>query len=309
MVSPPEVICGLEGNEDAGVYRMSDDLALVFTSDFFPPIVDSPYSFGAIAAANALSDIYAMGGKPLMALNLAAFPADLPKHTASEILRGGLEKLQEAGAALLGGHSVNDKEPKYGLAVVGTVHPKKILRNRGARPGDRLYLTKPLGIGILTTALKRGLVSEDDLALAITAMETLNAKACALALAHGARAATDVTGFGLLGHLSEMLLDGLGAGLEFVSLPFHERALAFAADNVFPGGAFANREFYAPKVKFTFPLSEEHALAIFSPETSGGLLMAVPPENAAALESAAHAAGQTLWAIGQFVEGDGILIG
>lgn len=291
------------------MYRISDELALVFTADFFPPIVDSPLHYGRIAATNALSDIYAMGGKPLMALNLLATPADLPKETAVAILKGGLEKAQEAGAVVIGGHSVNDKEPKYGLAVVGTVHPERILRNRGALPGDQLFLTKPLGIGILTTALKRGLVTEAALNLPIRAMETLNDKACALALKHGARAATDVTGFGLLGHLSEMLSKGLGAALDFASLPFHENALAFASKSVFPGGAFANREFYAPGVTLRIPLDEEHTLALFSPETSGGLLLAIPPKHSRALEEDARTSGLPLWPVGEFSEGDGITIG
>jgi selenide,water dikinase len=308
-VPPPEVICGLEGNEDAGVYKIKDDLALVFTADFFPPIVDTPEHYGRIAAANSLSDIYAMGGKPLMALNLLAMPADMPQGMAAAILKGGLEKAREAGAVIIGGHSVNDKEPKYGLAVVGTVHPEEVLRNRGARPGDHLYLSKPLGIGILTTALKRELVTEPALSLPIQAMETLNDKACALALKHGARAATDVTGFGLLGHLSEMLSDGLGAALDFASLPFHERALAFASESVFPGGAFANREFYAPKVSIRIPLTEEYALALFSPETSGGLLLAVPPEHAPILEKDARTSGLPVWLIGEFIEGQGITVG
>jgi len=309
MAMPPEVICGLEGNEDAGIYRLTDELALVFTADFFPPIVDSPLHFGRIAAANSLSDIYAMGGKPLMALNLLATPADLPKEVTAAILKGGLEKAREAGAVIIGGHSVNDKEPKYGLAAVGTVHPKRILRNRGAHPGDQLFLTKPLGIGILTTALKRQLVKESDLDLPIRAMETLNDQACALALKHGARAATDVTGFGLLGHLSEMLSDQLGAALDFASLPFHENALAWASDSVFPGGAFANREFYAAGARIRIPLDDLHALALFSPETSGGLLMAVAPEQATALAADARASGLALWPIGEFIEGRGITVG
>lgn len=302
------MLCGLEGNEDAGVYRISDELALVFTADFFPPIVDTPVHYGRIAAANSLSDIYAMGGKPLIALNLLATPADLPKGITAAILRGGLEKVQEAGAVVIGGHSVNDKEPKYGLAAVGTVHPERILRNRGALPGDQLYLSKPLGIGILTTALKRQLVKESGLHLPIRAMETLNDKACALALKHGARAATDVTGFGLLGHVSEMLSEGLGTALDFASLPFHENVLAWASKSVFPGGAFVNREFYAPSVTIRIPLDEAHALALFSPETSGGLLMAIPPERSLALREDARASSIPLWSIGEFIQGNGIAV-
>jgi len=271
-------------------------------------VVDSPGPYGRIAAANALSDVYAMGGAPLMALNLLAWPADVDTAVAARVLAGGLEKAREAGCVVVGGHSINDKEPKYGMAVVGTVHPDRVLRNNAARPGDALILTKPLGVGILTTALKRGQVQETGLGPVIDAMEALNARAARLALAHGVRAATDVTGFGLFGHLSEMLSPGMGAAVRFGALPFHPGAMDSARQSVFPGGAFANREFYAPGVVFERDLAEEERLACFSPETSGGLLLALPPERAEGFLAACAAEGQGAWRIGEFTEGGGIRV-
>jgi selenide,water dikinase len=301
------VICGPEGSEDAGVYRLDGATALVFTADFFAPVVDSPDAYGRIAAANALSDVYAMGGRPLVALNLLAWPADADRSLAARVLRGGLEKAREAGCSVLGGHSVNDREPKFGMAVVGTVHPDRVVRNSTARPGDVLVLTKPLGVGILTTALKRGLVDEAGIAPAIAAMEALNARASRLALEHGVRAATDVTGFGLLGHLAEMC-PFAGAVVHFDALPFHPGTLDFARRSVFPGGAFANREFFSPRVQFATGLPEEDQLLCFSPETSGGLLLALPPERAEAFRAACAGEGQAAWAVGAFTEGDGITV-
>jgi selenide,water dikinase len=302
------VICGLEENEDAGVYRLSADTALVFTADFFAPVVDSPRPYGRIAAANALSDVYAMGGRPLMALNLFACPADLDPAVARAILEGGREKAEEAGCVIVGGHSVNDREPKYGMAVVGTVHPGRVMRNNTARPDDRLFLTKPLGVGLLTTALKRGVVTEGDLGAAIAAMETLNARASRLGLDHGATAATDVTGFGFLGHLMEMLTPSTGAEVDFAALPFHAGAMELARQSVFPGGAFANRQFYAPHVRFEAALEEEEQLACYGPETSGGLLLALPPERVEPFLAACARVEQGAWAVGRFTGGGGIVV-
>jgi selenide,water dikinase len=301
------VICGPEGSEDAGVYRLDGATALVFTADFFAPVVDSPDAYGRIAAANALSDVYAMGGRPLLALNLLAWPADADPTLAARVLQGGLEKAREAGCWVLGGHSVNDREPKYGMAVVGTVHPDRVVRNSTARPGDALVLTKPLGVGILTTALKRGLVDEAGIAPAVAAMEALNARASRLALEHGVRAATDVTGFGLLGHLAEMCASA-GAAVRFAGLPFHPGALERARESVFPGGAFASREFFAPRVRFSADLPEEEQLACCSPETSGGLLLALPPGRVEAFLAACAGEGQAAWVVGEFTEGDGITV-
>lgn len=301
------MICGPLGSEDAGVYRLNEATALVFTADFFAPVVDSPGPFGRIAAANALSDVYAMGGTPLMALNLLAWPADLDPSLAAQVLQGGMDKAREAGCVVLGGHSINDREPKFGMAVVGTVHPDRVLRNNAARPGDALVLTKPLGVGILTTALKRGAVLEGGLGPVIAAMEALNARTVRLALSHAVRAATDVTGFGLLGHLSEMC-PAAGAVVRFADLPFHPGALDLAHGGVFPGGAFANREYFAPGVTFEGTLSEEERLACFSPETSGGLLLALPPEWAEGFLAACATEGQEAWAVGAFTDGGGIRV-
>lgn len=304
------MICGPEGNEDAGVYRLDDSTALVFTADFFAPVVDTPGAFGRIAAANALSDVYAMGARPLMALNLLAWPADLDPSIAAGVLAGGREKATEAGCAVLGGHSVTDREPKFGMAVVGTVRPERVVRNAGARPGDAIVLTKPLGVGIQTTALKRGLVTEGELDTVVAAMETLNARASRLALEHGVRAMTDVTGFGLLGHLSEMAPGGTGPGaiVRFAALPFHPGALRRAREGVFPGGAFSNREFYAPRIRFEGERSEEERLACFSPETSGGLLLALPFGRLEGFLSACVREGQGAWAVGEFAADDGIVV-
>ncbi|MCB0238195.1 MAG: selenide, water dikinase SelD, partial [Anaerolineae bacterium] len=201
----PDLLVGLGHPDDAAIYRLSDDKALVATVDFFTPIVDDPYAYGAIAAANSLSDVYAMGGRPLFALNIAAFPGDLPYDMISEVLRGGAEKAIEAGVAIAGGHTIQDKEPKYGLVVLGMVDPRRLLAKSGAQPGDRLILTKPLGAGVVTTAFMRDLTSDEQLAAATASMMQLNRAASEAALAAGAHAATDITGFGLLGHASEML--------------------------------------------------------------------------------------------------------
>jgi selenide,water dikinase len=242
-----------------------------------------------------------------MALNLLAWPADLDPALAAQVLQGGMDKAREAGCVVLGGHSINDREPKFGMAVVGTVHPDRVLRNTAARPGDVLVLTKPLGVGVLTTALKRGAVQEGDLGPVIAAMEALNARAVRLALDHGVRAATDVTGFGLLGHLSEMC-PVFGAVVRFADLPFHPGALDLARRSVFPGGAFANQQYFAPGVSFDGALSEEERLACFSPETSGGLLLAFPPERAPGFLDACGAQGQEARGVGEITDGGGIRV-
>ena len=276
----PDLLVGLGRADDAAVYRLSEDQALVATVDFFTPIVDDPYTYGAIAAANSLSDVYAMGGRPLFALNIAAFPSDLPAEMISQIVRGGAEKVIEAGAVIAGGHTIQDKEPKYGLVVLGMVDPHHILTKGGAQPGDKLVLTKPLGTGVITTAFMRDLTSDEQMAAATASMLQLNRAASEAAIAAGVRTATDITGFGLLGHAAEML-DGPGVGLRFYfdQLPWLPGAQAFGDDWIYPGGAHNNRAFFSPRVRFDPRIDEAMQTLCFAPETSGGLLLAVPPQN------------------------------
>lgn len=296
----PAVMVGLESPDDAGVYRISDDIAIVQTVDFFTPVVDDPYWFGAIAAANALSDIYAMGAKPVTALNLVGFPvAKLEKRILAEILRGGAEKLQEAEVALLGGHSVDDPEPKYGLAVTGTVHPDHVLTKAGARPGDRLVLTKPIGVGVVTTAIKRGVCAPAHQDEAIRVMATLNNLVDVLEpfAVHGL---TDVTGFGLLGHASEMARESR-AGLRLWShtLPLLPGTEEYAEQNIFPGGSNKNYDFLTGRGHVSFDPSVAFMLqrVLCDAVTSGGLLIAVAGEQADALARALQARGTPAAAI------------
>jgi selenide,water dikinase len=283
----------------------------VQTVDFFTPIVDSPYWFGQIAAANALSDVYAMGAKPLTAMNLVAWPADLGMAPLAEVLRGGAEKVAEAGADLAGGHSIDDKEPKYGLAVTGLARAAEIVYNSGGLPGDRLVLTKRLGIGVLATALKRGLVGEDDMMPAIVDAATLNDGAAAAMLAVGVHACTDVSGFGLAGHLSEMLdAAGRGAVIWQGEIPLHDRVLEFIADGVYAGGLSANRDYVLPRMSAGTPTgsagmdpADPGLLALFDPQTSGGLLIAVAADRHAALLDALAARKVEAWTIGEIVPG------
>lgn len=299
----PDLLVGLGRADDAAVYRLDADRALVATTDFFTPVVDDPWSYGAIAAANALSDVYAMGGRPLFALNIAAFPADLPPDIIAAILRGGAEKVKEAGAVIAGGHTISDKEPKYGLVVIGEVHPDKILTKGGARPGDKLVLTKPLGVGVVTTGIKRGLTSADEIEAVTRSMLSLNRRAAEAASALGLRSATDITGFGLIGHASEMLVPGEGVGFrfDFARLPFLPGALRMAEEWVYPGGAHNNREHFAPQARFD-GLEEWQELLCFAPETSGGLLVIVPSADEAAYLAAVEGAVT----IGEVVAGEGL---
>ena len=269
--------------DDAAVYRLSPDRALVATVDFFTPIVDNPADWGAIAAANALSDVYAMGGRPLFALNLVGWPRDvLPFEILGEVIRGAAEVTRRAGCLMLGGHSIDDPEPKFGLVVLGEAHPDRMLTNGSARPGDLLVLTKPIGTGILTTAFKRGRISETDLADAVTIMTTLNDGAARAALESGVRCATDVTGFGLLGHLGNITAASrVGARVEFSRLPFLPRALELAAEGYVPGGTRRNYE--SVPVEWDPDLGETERLLAGDAQTSGGLLLAVPQSRAAGL--------------------------
>lgn len=305
----PDLLIGLGGVDDAAVYRLNDEQALVQTADFFTPIVDTPYEYGAIAAANAMSDVYAMGGEVLFALNLVAFPPDLPTHVLGEVLRGGADMVRSVGAAIAGGHTIQDKEPKYGLVVTGMVHPGRILTKGGARLGDRLILTKPLGTGAITTAVKRDVVEPEHLEAAIASMMRLNRAAAQAAQATGVRSATDITGFGLIGHASEMAqASGVRFRFRFDDLPWLPGAQKYAEDWVFPGGTFNNRAFYRPLTILSRPLAEWEELMLHDPQTSGGLLVAVDPDRVEPFLAYCREREQQAWVVGDAVEGEGIEI-
>ena len=291
------------------MYRLNDEQALIQTVDFFTPIVDTPYEYGAIAAANALSDVYAMGGEVLFALNIAALPSDLPTDMMAEILRGGADVVRSVGAAIAGGHTIQDKEPKYGLAVTGIVHPDRILTKGGARPGDALVLTKPLGTGTITTALKRGQVDPAHLDAAIASMMRLNRVASQAAKAACARSATDITGFGLIGHMSEMAeAAGVRFRIRFDALPWLPGALGYAEAWVFAGGAHNNHAFYNPLVTYTRPVLDWQETLLHDPQTSGGLLVALPTDRLDVFLAFCVERDQSAWVIGEVVEGEGIEI-
>jgi len=308
----PDLLVGLGLPDDAAVYRLSPDQAIIETADFFPPVVDDPFTFGAVAAANALSDIYAMGGRPLFAINLAAFPEDVPVEVLGEILRGGAQKVREAGAAIAGGHTVTDKEPKYGLAVTGLVHPDRIVSKGGARAGDRLVLTKSLGTGVLTTAHKQGTVAEADLEAAVASMVHLNRAASGAAQATpGLHAMTDVTGFGLLGHAHEMAhLSGVSIELGYAALPWIGGVRRYAEQWVFPGGSERNEAYYARWVSLApdLKLVDWELRLLHDPQTSGGLLIAVAPEHLEALVARLGAAGEAAHVIGTVGAGAGEIL-
>lgn len=294
------LLVGLEVADDAAVYRLSEDNALVITLDFFTPIVDDPYAYGAIAAANSLSDLYAMGARPFLGLNVAAVPKTLPPEVASEILRGGAEKALEAGIIIAGGHTVQDSEPKFGLVALGFVHPQQVTRKSGARPGDRLLLSKPLGAGVVATGLKRDLAAAAEIAAATQSMMQLNAAAARIARDYDAHAVTDITGFSLLGHGWEMAdHSGVGFRLRYDRFPWLPGAERLGQEWVYPGGAHDNRAFFGPHVRFDPALSEWQQVLCFSPETSGGLLMAISPYQAAPAQRAAADIGLSLWDIGE----------
>jgi selenide,water dikinase len=289
-VVDPQALVGAALADDAAVYQLSPDTALVATVDYITPVVDDPYVWGGIAAANALSDVYAIGATPIFALNVVNFPRDtLPMEVLERVIQGGAAKVSEAGVAILGGHSVDDPEPKFGLVALGTVHPERILRNVGARPGDALVLTKPLGIGILTTAIKRGMASPETIARAVAVMSALNRGAgeAMRGAAPSVHAATDVTGFGLLGHLSEMLGDGsVGARLSLQAVPVLEEAWEFADMEVVPGGTRRNLVSVAGFMDWSEQITPVQQLVLADAQTSGGLLIAVDPSAAEALVSA-----------------------
>jgi selenide,water dikinase len=285
MICDPRVLVGRSEADDAAVYEISDDLAVVQTVDYFTPIVDDPYTFGAIAAANSLSDIYAMGAKPVMALNIVGFPVDrLSLEVLVEILRGGSDKAKEAGISIAGGHTIDDNEPKYGLVVMGLVHPDRIMTNSGAKPGDVLILTKPIGTGIISTAMKAEIAPQESIDIAVKIMSTLNRAAARSMMEVGVNSCTDVTGFGLLGHLYEMIsASHVGAEVSLKKVPLIPGTRELADDLIIPAGTGRNHEFLRDHVIWGNEIEYEEQMILCDAQTSGGLLISVPEKNTAAL--------------------------
>ena len=306
-VTSANLLVGLDNPDDAAVYKLSEGAAVILTTDFFPPIVDDPYDYGAIAAANAMSDIYAMGGEVVLALNIACFPADLPLEICREILRGGAEKVREAGAVIAGGHTVDDREPKYGLAVMGLIHPDRVAAKAGAQPGDTLVLTKPLGVGIVTTAIKSDVAEPRSVEESVASMVRLNRDSAHAMVGGIFHAATDITGFGLLGHAWEMVRDGgVRFRFRYDSLPFVYGAKELADAWLFPGGANRNEAAVRSHVDFSPSIPEEMQMLMFTPETSGGLLIALPAGEVESFRERCSSRQQPCWIVGEVLEGDGI---
>ena len=308
-VRDPNLLAGLDPPDDAAAYRVTDDLAILGTLDFFPPLVDDPVAYGEIAAANALSDVFAMGGRVLFALSIAAFPEDFPKAALAAVFEAAAGKVREAGGVLAGGHTIRDPEPKYGLAVIGAAHPDHLFRKGGARPGDVLLLTKRLGTGLIVSGRRQGRTSDADLATAITQMRTLNGAASEVFIRHGIRGATDVTGFGLLGHGLEMARAST-ARLVFdaAALPALDGAAALAAAGLETDGAGHNRRFTAPETMVADGVAPELVALAHDPQTSGGLLAAVPPGRLAAVEADLASASIQAWRVGRVEPGEGIAL-
>jgi len=305
----PDLLVGLARSDDAAVWRVSDELAFIQTLDFFPPVVDDPYTYGQIAAANAMSDIYAMGGEVKLALNIAAWPDDLDPALLAEVFRGGAEKVAEAGGVIAGGHTVFDREPKYGLSVTGIVHPQAVLTKGGAQPGDVLLLTKALGTGILMTAAKQQREgAEEALVAAVESMKRLNRHASHLARAHEVHAMTDVTGFAIAGHAAEMTLQSnTTLVLEASALPLLPEALRFAAEGALTGGAGRNRDQLGDRIRLADGLDPTLVDLVYDPQTSGGLLIAVAPDRAESLRAAIEESEGACWRVGH-VEADGGIV-
>lgn len=279
------------------------------TTDFFTPVVDEAYDYGAIAVANSLSDVYAMGGKPFLGLNIAAFPPDLPIELMTEILRGGADKAKEAQVVIAGGHTIQDKEPKYGLVALGMVNPSQMITKKGALPGDKLVLTKPLGFGVTTTALKQGRAEPQYVDEAVKWMKSLNKAAAELANEFELRAGTDITGFGLLGHAWEMAdLSSAGLRFSFSALPFVSGARHFAEQWIFPGGSFDNRAYFSPHVRFAPQVDEPSQMLLYDAQTSGGLLLAVPSQKLDGFLRRATQSGIEVWLVGEVMAGRGIVV-
>lgn len=314
---PAELLVGLHVADDAAVWKLDGQRALVQTLDFFTPVVDDPYTYGAIAAANSISDVYAMGGEPFLALAIAAFPTDLPRDVLAEVFRGGADKAAEAGVVIAGGHTVTDDEPKYGLSVTGMVHPDRVLTKAAAAPGDAVYLTKPLGTGVITTALKKERAEAAHVDAAVGWMQRLNRDgARILARFPQVRACTDITGFGLLGHGYEMAAaSGVCLEIDAAAVPFMDGALEYAEADMLPGGADRNQLYLQeadssgqPRVTLVGDVPAHRAAALYDPQTSGGLLFAAPSEVAAELEAAFAAAQHPLWRVGRCTPGRGVRI-
>lgn len=305
----PDLLVGLTSPDDAAIWRLSDEQAIVITTDFFTPVVDTPYEYGAIAAANSMSDVWAMGGKPFLALNIAALPEDLPSEYLSGIMRGGAEKAKEAGVVIAGGHTVKDKEPKYGLVVIGFVHPQMIISKSGLKIGDALVLTKSLGTGVTTTALKREKAEEAHIQEVIESMSRLNKVAGELAMEFNLQGGTDITGFGLIGHGIEMAeASKVQLQIEFEQLPFLSGAKQYAQEGIFPGGAFDNKKHFESYVIFDKPFDEPSQMLLFDPQTSGGLLLGVPKDKLSEFKKKAEEINQQVWVIGEVVAGKGIKV-
>ena len=305
----PALLVGIGEPDDAAVYRINDTTAIIQTMDFFPPVVDDAYAFGAIAAANALSDVYAMGGEVLLALNLAAWRDDLPLELLSDIFRGAADKVAEAGAVIAGGHTITDNEPKFGLSVTGMVHPDRIIKKAGACVGDVLVLTKPLGTGLITTAGKNGVASDAHLQNAMDWMTRLNRGAAQAMQQIGIKCETDITGYGLLGHAYEIAdVSDVGLRLHADALPVIDGALEYARQKQIPGGAGRNKLYLQDKVQFARELSEDLCEIFFDPQTSGGLLIAVPAAQLDTLTRALTSRGAACWVIGEVIDGQGIYI-
>jgi len=310
----PQLLIGLSAPDDSAVYKLDDNRAIISTTDFFPPVVDDPYHFGSIAAANALSDVYAMGGKPLMAINLAAYPDGLDLSILTEILRGGADKVKESGAVIAGGHTVTDKEPKYGLAVTGEVHPDRILRKEGAKVGDTLILTKPLGIGTITTAIKQGKAQQNHIDEAITGMAYLNRTASEIVQKYNdsdtkpVHAMTDITGYSLIGHGHEMAhLSHVNFEIQFDNLHWYSGAIDYAQADIFPGGMHRNRDYFMSWVVLNADLNDWQEYLLYDPQTSGGLLIAVDSGQADNLLRDLVDGGEKAVKIGTVTEGNGTI--
>jgi selenide, water dikinase len=302
-------LVGLREPDDAAVWRLDEDRALVVTTDFFTPVVDDAYDYGAIAAANSMSDVYAMGGQPFLALNVAALPENLPNEISAEIIRGGAEKAREAGVVIAGGHTVKDKEPKYGLVVIGFVDPRRMLSKGGLKTGDALILTKPLGFGVTTTALKREQAEMQDVKEAVTWMKLLNKTASQLAIEFELRGGTDITGYSILGHGLEMAnASGISLTLEIANVPFISGARKYAEMGCYAGGAFDNKTYFKSQVQFSDSIDEENQMLLFDPQTSGGLLLGVPQKKVDAFLARARELNQAIWVIGHVEDGSGIKV-
>jgi selenide,water dikinase len=303
----PDLLVGLREPDDAAVWRLDEERAIVVTTDFFTPVVDDAYDYGSIAAANSLSDVYAMGGQPFLALNVAALPHDLPNEISSEIIRGGAEKAREAGVVIAGGHTVKDKEPKYGLVVIGFVDPRKMLSKGGLKAGDALVLTKPLGFGVTTTALKQQRAEEQDVLEAVNWMKRLNKTASQLATEFRLQGGTDITGYSLSGHGMEMAeASGVSLQFNFADIPFIAGARKYAEQGIFPGGAFDNKKHFESRVSFGDSIDEPSQMLLFDPQTSGGLLLGVPRDQLDSFLAHARELEQAVWVVGSVEAGKGI---